>query len=46
MPIIYASTIDEARATLAADPAVSTGIFTGEVKRWRPRFRAEGPLVK
>jgi uncharacterized protein YciI len=44
MAIIYAATIDEARTMLAADPAISSGIFTAEIRHWRPRFRASGPL--
>lgn len=44
MAIVIASDIDEARAMLAADPAVVDGIFAAELRQWMPRFRAEGPL--
>jgi uncharacterized protein YciI len=44
MAIITAASIEEARAMLAADPAVVSGIFTAELRHWRPRFRTDEPL--
>jgi uncharacterized protein len=44
MAIITAADLDEARKLLSADPAVSSGIFVGDVEAWRPRFRAGGAL--
>lgn len=44
MAIITAADLDEARAILAADPAVTGGVFTGEAQHWVPRFRSPGPL--
>jgi len=44
MAIVSAANIEEARAMLAADPAVSSGIFVAELRHWRVRFRTETPL--
>ncbi len=44
MAIVSAVNIDEARAILAADPAITSGIFVAELREWRPRFRVETPL--
>jgi uncharacterized protein YciI len=46
MAIVTAANIEEARTLIAADPAVVSGVFIGEVEHWRPRFRAEGPLPR
>jgi uncharacterized protein YciI len=35
----------EAGALLAADPAVKTGLFLGEVRRFVPRFTSSTPLA-
>jgi uncharacterized protein YciI len=42
MAIMRAKDMDEARALLAADPAITAGIFQAEIRQWRPRFRADG----
>lgn len=44
MAIITASGIEEARAILAADPAIVNGIFVAELRDWRVRFRNHEPL--
>jgi uncharacterized protein YciI len=44
LAIVLAADIEEARAVLAADPAVVSGIFVGELRQWRPRFRSDDPL--
>ena len=44
MAIVVAASLEEARAIQAADPAVTTGVFTGEVEHWVPRFRTHHPL--
>jgi uncharacterized protein YciI len=44
MMIVRASGPDEAKAIVAADPAVTSGIFVGHIERWVPRFRAAEPL--
>lgn len=38
MAIVRAASIDEARAILAADPAITTGTFAADLRHWRPRF--------
>jgi uncharacterized protein YciI len=44
MAIVTAANIDEARAMLAADPAIASGVFVAELRHWRPRFRTDRPL--
>ena len=44
MAIVRAADIDEARALLASDPAITSGVFVGTVEQWRPRFRSNEPL--
>jgi uncharacterized protein YciI len=44
MAIVTAAGIEEARRMLAADPAITSGIFVGDLEQWRPRFRAPGVL--
>lgn len=44
MAIVMCADIHEARAILAADPAITSGIFVAEVRHWRPRFRTDDPL--
>jgi len=44
MAIVSAANLEEARAILAADPAITSGIFVAELRHWRPRFRVEQPL--
>jgi uncharacterized protein len=44
MAIVMCANIDEARAVLAADPAITSGIFVAELRQWTPRFRTDQPL--
>ncbi|MGH6950095.1 MAG: YciI family protein [Vitreimonas sp.] len=44
MAIVMAANMDEARAMLAADPAIASGIFVAQLRHWRPRFRTDDPL--
>jgi len=46
MAIVTAANIEEARAILAADPAITSGIFVAELREWRPRFRSDAPLPR
>lgn len=46
MAIVMCGSIDEARAILAADPAITSGIFVAELKQWTPRFRTAEPLPR
>lgn len=45
LAIVRAADLSEARAMLAADPAIRTGVFTADVRHWRPRFYSDRPLV-
>jgi uncharacterized protein YciI len=45
MAIVRAESPDAARAVLAADPAITSGIFVGSVEQWRPRFHSQAPLI-
>lgn len=38
MAIVRAEDMEDARALLAADPAITSGIFVAECVAWRPRF--------
>ena len=44
MAIVMAASLEEARVMLAADPAITSGIFVAELRQWRPRFRTDQPL--
>lgn len=44
MAVVVAANTDEARAMLAADPAIVSGIFVADLRHWRPRFRTDAPL--
>jgi uncharacterized protein YciI len=44
MAIVVAADIEEARAILEVDPAITSGVFVAEIEQWRPRFRTETPL--
>lgn len=44
MAIVRAASNDEAQAMLAADPAVTSGVFAAELRAWTPRFRSPEPL--
>jgi uncharacterized protein len=38
MAVLRCADADEAGRLLAADPAVTTGVFAAELRRWAPRF--------
>lgn len=44
LAIIRAADLTEAQAILAADPAVTAGIFIGEVELFAPRFGGTDPI--
>lgn len=44
MAVVVAANMDEARAMLASDPAIASGIFVADLRQWRPRFRTDDPL--
>lgn len=46
LAIVRAANLDEARAMLAADPAILNGVFIAELRQWAPRFHNERPLVE
>jgi len=46
MAIVICANMDEARAILAADPAITSGIFVAELRQWTPRFRTDEPLPR
>jgi uncharacterized protein len=46
MAVVVAKDIEEARAILAKDPAVTSGIFSARLEHWRPRFRSAAPLPR
>jgi uncharacterized protein YciI len=44
MAIVIAADLEDARAMLAADPAIASGIFVAELRQWRPRFASDEAL--
>jgi uncharacterized protein YciI len=46
MAIVRAADMAEARAMLAADPAIVNGVFVAELRQWVPRFHNGQPLVE
>lgn len=44
LAVIRAADLAEAQAILAADPAVTAGIFVGEVDLFAPRFGGKDPI--
>lgn len=38
MAILRAESLEEAQALIAADPAVTSGVFTADLRVWTPRF--------
>ena len=44
LAIIGAASLGEAKAILARDPAVTSGIFTAEVETFGPRFGGKAPI--
>lgn len=43
--LLRAASLDEAQAVMAADPAVTSGLFVGEVRAWRPAFSSGEPVA-
>ena len=44
LAIIGAASLEEAKAILARDPAVTSGIFTAEVQPFGPRYGGKTPI--
>ena len=44
MAIVRAASAEEARAILAADPAITGGVFTAELQTWDPLIDSGKPL--
>jgi len=42
--IVRAATLEDAKALMAADPGVRSGMFLGEVHAWTPVFRSDQAL--
>lgn len=38
MAILRAASLEEAQSLIAADPAVTSGVFTADLRVWTPRF--------
>ena len=45
LAIVKAKDAAEAKALLAADPAIKAGIMTAEVRNWRPLFATKDSLL-
>lgn len=43
--ILKADSLEAAQAIMAADPAVTSGLFTGQVRSWTPAFSSGEPLA-
>ena len=43
--ILKADSLEAAQAIMAADPAVASGLFTGELRSWTPMFSSGEPLA-
>ncbi|HYD86315.1 MAG TPA: YciI family protein [Vitreimonas sp.] len=46
MAIVVAADIAAARAIMAADPAIASDVFVGDIEHWRPRYRTDSPLPR
>jgi len=46
MAIVMADSIDDARAIVASDPAVTIKVFNAELHEWSPRIRGAGDLPR
>ena len=44
--IINAASFEDAQAIVAADPAITSSVFVGEVHGWSPRIRGAGELPR
>ena len=45
MAVLRAADLDEANRLLAADPAITSGVFQADLRRWQPRFGIDADLV-
>lgn len=45
MAVLRAADEDEAARLLAADPAITSGLFLADLRRWAPRFGVDTDLV-
>lgn len=45
MAVLRAADADEAQRLLAADPAITSGVFAADLRRWSPRFGVDADLV-
>ena len=45
MILLSCATVGEAKATMEADPAVTSGLFVGELRTWRVAFSSGEPLA-
>jgi uncharacterized protein YciI len=45
MALLRCADAEEAARLLAADPAITTGVFQADVRRWSPRFGVDADLV-
>jgi uncharacterized protein len=45
MAVLRCADAEEAGRLLAADPAIASGVFQGELRRWSPRFGVDDDLV-
>jgi uncharacterized protein YciI len=46
MAMVSAASIEEARAVVAADPAITSGVFVAQLHPWSPRIRGPGELPR
>ena len=45
MAVLRATDAEEAGRLLAADPAITSGVFQADLRRWAPRFGVDSDLV-
>ncbi len=45
LAVLRCADADEAARVLAVDPAITSGVFLGELRRWSPRFGIDADLV-
>lgn len=45
LAIVRAASMEDAQSIYAVDPAVTSGIFEGDVMQWKPRFHVPESLV-
>src|SRR5436190_3898389 len=44
LAIVRAANLEEAQTMLSADPAITTGVFIADLRRWTPAFDSKKPL--